>query len=179
MILAWIVLGAGVVIVGLQHKGALQRQLSSLQLKQTHLENMMTLLASECEKNLETISKLVLEEIRPSAVRTGNGLIPSAHTVTESSQPAAELSMPSTPPDSNPRAPDKNGMGKRSLVLELYSQGITATEISQRLTIPRGEIELILNLAEKKAERDLREQEGSIGDNKEGLQVQSLVKSLA
>ncbi len=64
------------------------------------------------------------------------------------------LNVPAAPPTPTSAAPAtarKKACDKKAQVLRLASKGITAAQIASQLAIPRGEIDLILNLAAKGA----------------------------
>ncbi len=54
------------------------------------------------------------------------------------------------------RSPSPRERDKRVQVLSMSERGISASEIGSRLNIPRGEIELIINLKDKAGFRESR-----------------------
>ena len=68
----------------------------------------------------------------------------------ESGKIAIQLSrLVSAKQSAAPYTPERRGIDKRSLVLGLAQKGTAVPEIAGRLMIPRGEVELILNLNPK------------------------------
>ena len=51
------------------------------------------------------------------------------------------------------REPKKRGVEKRHMVLHLAKKGLSTKEISQQLKVPKGEIDLIVNLSHNRAKQ--------------------------
>jgi hypothetical protein len=130
-------------------RNRLQGQINKLLRQQADRDCAFIEFIQECEGTFAEMSRLLLKEGVSENFLNPDVLIPLAAKSLLKAEDVIGCAPPPLPVLEDRSDMKKKGMEKKFQVLELIKQGISTSEVSHRLTIPRGEIELILNLANK------------------------------
>lgn len=132
LFVAVILLIAGLLAFWLRDRTRVARRLQSLCDRDRELEAVLNGFMEESERITVQLSRLIAVNRLSIAVSK------------ETENPSADRS------EAESSRPKTNGLERRHLVVGLAQRGRSIPEIAERLMIPGGEVELILNLAQSR-----------------------------